>query len=375
MKCAVIVLLLIMLFGGIAVRAQTVDELYTEQLEASGGRDLIEQLPPETQELLDDLGIREPDPHAFAELKTETVAQRVLKMAAAALRGPLATAGTVLLIVLLYAWLDGLRQTLRSEETTALFGTVCSLAISGAILLPLTACIENVNGAMQSVSVFMGSFTPAYAAILLSGGHAATALSFQSVVLYVSQMTAWLASSVIVPLMTASLALGVTGAVTPQVRLSGVGRSVGKVATWLLSLGMLLFTGLLSLQSLAGGAADNLGSRALRFSLSSFVPVVGGALGETFGTIRGCLQLLRSTVGGFGALATVLIILPPLLQCIGWCVVLWLCRTATELFDLKPMTDILEAARGTVKCLIGVLSACGSFLIVAVTVVTAAAGG
>ncbi len=375
MKRIAVILLLVMVCGGITVRAQTVEELYAEQLEASGGQELIEQLPSETQDLLVDLGIRQLDPDAFAELNTETVAHRVLKMATSALRGPLATMGTVLLIVLLYAWLDGLRGTLQSEETAALFGTVCALAISGAILLPLTTCIQSVNEAMQSVSVFMGSFTPAYAAILLSGGHAATALSFQSVVLYVSQIIAWLASGVIVPLMTVSLALGVTGAVTPQVKLSGVGKSVGQLATWLLSLGMLLFTGLLSLQSVTSGAADNLGSRALRFSISSFVPVVGGALGEAFGTIRGCLQLLRSTVGGFGALATVLIVLPPLLQCIGWCVTLWLCRTATELFELKPMTDILDAARSTVKCLIGVLSACGSFLVVAVTIVTAATGG
>lgn len=375
MKTAAVMLVLLLLLGGFTAHADTVEELYEEQLENSGGRELIEALPQETQELLETLRIDELEPTAFTELDTQNVLQQMLSLAVTALREPLGAAGMVMAIVLLYAWVEGMRHTLRSEETSAVFGTVCALAACGSLMLPLTDCIAAVNEAMTSVSVFMGSFTPVYAAVLLSNGRAATALSFQSIVLYASQLMAWLAGGVIVPLMTISLALGVTGSVTPQVRLGGAGRLLSKTAVWLLTLGMLLFTGLLSLQSLTGGAADNLGTRAVKFSIASFVPVVGGSLSEAFSTIRGCLQLLKSTLGGFGVAATALIVLPPLLRCFGWRLLLSVCHMAADMFELRTMTGILDAARGTVKSLIGVLSACGSFLIIAIAIVTTASGG
>lgn len=375
MKIAAVAVVLCLLFGGFSVGAATVEELYEEQVEASGGRELIATLPDETQALLETLGIDRLEPQEITELSTNRVWDTVLSIAMTALKGPLSTVGTVLLIILLYAWLDGVRSLKSGASMTTVFGTVCALAVCGCLLLPITDVIKAVNEAMTSTSVFMGSFTPIYAATLLSSGRAATALSFQSIVLYVSQLLTWLASGVIVPLMTVSLALGVTGAVTPEMRVGSVGKLIAKTATWVLTMGMLLFSGLLSLQALTGQAVDGLGARALRFSVSTFVPVVGGSLGESLSTIRGCLDLLHSTLGGFGVVATALIVLPPLCRCLWWSLLMSVCRAAAELFELKPIAEISSAAQSTVKCLIGILSATGSFLIVALTVVTTATGG
>ena len=365
----------LLLCGGFGVSAATVEELYAEQLEASGGEELIAALPQDTQKLLRELGIDTLDPEAFSSMDTETVWDRLAALLVTAFRAPLATAGTVLAIVLLHAWVNGMRHTLREEDTSAVFGTVCALAACGGVVLPLSSCITAVREAMTSTGIFMTSFTPVYAGVLLSSGRAAAALSFQSVTLVAAQVMSWLSGQVIVPLMTVSLALGVTGSVTPQVDLGSAGKLLSKTAVWLLTLGMMLFSGLLSLQNLTARAVDNLGTRAIKFSISSFVPVVGGSLSEAFSTIRGCLHLLHSTLGAFGVAATALIILPPLLQCVGWNVLLSVCHMAAEMFELRTLTGVLDAARRTVRCLIGVLAASGSFLVIAVTVVTTAASG
>ncbi len=369
------ILLLVLCVGGIPVSAQTVEELYEEQLEASGGRELLQALPDETRDLLDKLGIDTLEMSSFTQWDTQTALRELLSLVISLLRGPLSSAAVVLVVVLLCAWVQGMRETLRTEEASAVFGTVCALAACGCVMVPIADCIGDVRDAMTSTSVFMGSFVPVYAGILITGGKAATALSFQSVALYAAELLSWVAGQVVVPLMTVSLALGLTGSVTPQIKLGGVGKWLGKAAAWVLTLGMMLFSGLLSLQSLAGSAADTLGTRAVKFSIASFVPVVGGSLSEAFTTIQGCLGVLRSTLGCFGAAATALIVLPPLITCLCWCAILSVCRTATELFELESLTTLLDTARDTVKCLVGVLLAGGSFLIVALTVVSTAAGG
>ncbi len=375
MKWIAAVAMLLCLIGAPAVSAQTVEELYAEQLEASGAEELIAALPTETRELLARLGLDTLSADYLTDTDTDTLLTAVWQLLCDALHEPLSTAGFVLGAVLLYGWAEGLRHSLRTEQTAAVFGSVCALAVCGSVLIPLADTVAAVGEAMTSASVFMGSFAPVYAAILLSGGNPATALSFQSVVLVAAQLLSFASGGIIVPLMTASLALGVTGSVTPQVQLGGVGKLLGRIGGWLLTLGTVLFTGLLSAQSMVSGAADNLSARALRFSVSSFVPVVGGSLGEMLGTVRGCLQLLRSTLGSFGVVATALIILPSLCRCIGWCVLLAVCHAAADMFQLNALTGVLDTARTAMKNLVGVLCAGGTFLIIAVTVVTTAAGG
>lgn len=220
----------------------------------------------------------------------------------------------------------------------------------------------------------MGSFVPVYAGILVTAGHAVTAASYQTVVLFAAELITLLATHLLVPLLTVSLALGMAGSLDTGLRLDSLSSAINKGAAWLLGITTTLFVGLLTLQGIVGGAADTLSSRALRFSLSSMVPVVGGSLSEAFSAVKGCLGLLKSTVGGFGMLATALIVLPPLLQCAVWSLGLALCTAAAELFGLGQISALLRSAQAVVKTLIAVLAACSLFMIVATAVVTAAGG-
>lgn len=367
--------IVLLVFCTLPVRAQTLDELYREQLEASGGEALLQALPEDTRALLDRLNIDSLEADTFAELDAGSLLKELWKLCKTVAGEPLTACGTVLGILLVYAWVDGMRQTLRTEEVSSVFGVVCALAACGTVMLPVAGQLERVCEAMESVSVFMVSFVPVYAGILVTGGQASAAVSFQSVVLYAAELMSWAAGSLIVPLLSISLALGLTGSLTPELKLGRVGTMTGKAATWMLTLGMVLFTGVLSLQTLAGGAADRLSDRALRFSIAHFVPVVGGSISEAFSTIRGCLHLLRSTMGCFGIAATLLIVLPPLLSCLLWNIMLSIGEMAADLFGLQSFSELLKTAHGIMRCLVGVLCVSGLLLTVSLTVVTVAAGG
>ena len=359
----------------VPVDAKTVDELYKEQLQSSGSESLLEAVPEETKELLSMLNITSLEKDSLSSVDLPTIWELLLNLLSLVAPKPLAACGTVFGITVLYAWVDGLKNTLHTEETSTVFAVVCSLSSCGAVMFPISECIKNVCGAMDSVSVFMTSFAPVYAGVLLSGGSAVTALSFQSIVLYAAEFLTYFSGNVILPLLTVSLSLGLTGSLTPEINLGKVGDWVGKVATWLLTLGMFLFAGLLSIQSLTGSAVDRLGDRIMKFSISTFVPVVGSSLSEAFSTIRGCLGLLRSTLGGFGIITSLLIVLPPLLSCFVWQLSLSLCNVGAEMFGLSALSNVLKSAHGVTKCLVGLLAASGVLLVISVTVVTVATGG
>ena len=350
------------------------DELYQEQAEASGAGDLPDNLPEETRQLLDQLGIASIDAEGFSSLEPQGVWKALAELTGQEASGPLRSVGVVLGVVLLCALMEGMKQTLRDPSASPVFQVVCVLAACAALLVPLSSCVQAVCRAAESTSVFMGSFVPVYAGILVTAGHAVTAASYQTVVLFAAELITLLATHLLVPLLTVSLALGMAGSLDTGLRLDSLSSAINKGAAWLLGITTTLFVGLLTLQGIVGGAADTLSSRALRFSLSSMVPVVGGSLSEAFSAVKGCLGLLKSTVGGFGMLATALIVLPPLLQCAVWSLGLALCTAAVELFGLGQISALLRSAQAVVKTLIAVLAACSLFMIVATAVVTAAGG-
>ncbi len=350
------------------------DELYQEQAEASGAGDLPDNLPEETRQLLDQLGITSIDAEGFSFLEPQGVWKALAELTGQEASGPLRSVGMVLGVVLLCALMEGMKQTLRDPSASPVFQVVCVLAACAALLVPLSSCVQAVCRAAESTSVFMGSFVPVYAGILVTAGHAVTAASYQTVVLFAAELITLLATHLLVPLLTVSLALGMAGSLDTGLRLDSLSSAINKGAAWLLGITTTLFVGLLTLQGIVGGAADTLSSRALRFSLSSMVPVVGGSLSEAFSAVKGCLGLLKSTVGGFGMLATALIVLPPLLQCAVWSLGLALCTAAAELFGLGQISALLRSAQAVVKTLIAVLAACSLFMIVATAVVTAAGG-
>lgn len=376
MKKALFLLTALLTFFCLPAAAEgTLDELYEQQLEASGADELWDALPAQTRALLDKLGIDRLNADVFSSLTPESATNSLLSLVSEQAGAPLRTAGILLGVVLLYALMDGVRQTVREESLSQVFGVICALTACAALFVPLSGCISRVRDAAESTSVFMFSFVPVYAGTMLASGQPMGAASYQTIVLFVAELVSLAATHLIVPLMTVSLALGLTGSVSPGMRLDAAGGLINKSCAWLLGLATTLFVGLLSLQGLVGAAADSLTGRAIRFSLNSFVPVVGGALSEVFNSVRGCLTLLKSTMGGFGILATALIALPPLVECALWSLTLCVCSAVADTFSLGSVSTLFKTAQGVVKTLMGVLASCALFMIIATTIVTLAGGG
>ncbi len=364
---------------GLPVLAAAADEreadgLYREQLGASGANELWEELPTDTQAFLRDIGIDDFDVESYTALQPKAILDRIGAAFGQQAGGVVASCGVLLGIVILGAMAGGVRQTLKDGGMAETFTTLCATAACGTILLPMTECVQKVCAAADGVNVFMLSFIPVYAAVLIAGGQATLAASYSTVLLAGAEGVSALTTGVVTPMLSVSLGISAVGALGEKTRMGTLGALLAKAAGWLLATATGLFTALFSMQSLVAASADTLGMKAARMSLVNFIPVVGGALGETLTTVTGCLRLLRSTLGMFGILAAAALVLPSLCRCILWAAALALCRMAAEVLEVKPVTALLNAAAGVVKILIGVLAACGLFMIVTTTVVTAAGG-
>ena len=109
--------------------------------------------------------------------------------------------------------------------------------------------------------------------------------------------------------------------------------------------------------------------------VSSFVPVVGGALGEALGTITGCVKMIKSGVTAFGLLAEGALFLPVLLECVLWQLTLWVCVGIGQIFELKEITDLLSAAGKVMETLLAILLCTMAVLTISSVVMLMLGGG
>ena len=344
-------------------------EMYHRQVQSSGAADLPQRLPQNVQTLLESLELDALDPSAYTELGFGQTAQMLVDLLYAQSSGPKQTVGMLLGVILLcalFSGLDGAAGTLSLRRT---YQSVAVLAAGGAVLVPLFTLFSRVWETVQQVTVFLSAYVPVYGAILLTGGRGVGALSYQSTLLAAVELLLWMVRGAVFPLLLVSLALGCVGSVSEGFCLDRLSGLFHKTILWALGLFSTLFSGLLSLQQMVAAAGDTLSSRVVKFSLSSFVPVVGGVLSEAYNTVMGCSGLLRSTVGVFGLLSVVLVVLPPLLSCVCWSIGLHLAGGVAAVFGLTQLDTLCRTAAGAVKVLIALLAVFALLMILSTSVV------
>lgn len=364
---------LLMGLCGVTVVAEDAD-LYRRQAQAAGVEDLPRHLPADVQQLLEQTDMDLLAPDSYGDLSVQRVTDMLLTLLNTHSSGPLQALRMLLGVVLVSALLGGLdvggsAALRRTYHTTAVLGA------GGVLLPPLLSLLQTVGETVDSVTVFLTAYTPVYAVIMAAGGRAAGAAAYQATLLGVTALFSWLIRLAVFPILTVSLALGCTGAVTEGFSLDRISDGLHKTVLWGLGLFSTVFSGLLSLQQMVTAAGDTMGVRVVRFSLSGFVPVVGGMLSEAYATVMGCATVLRTVVGAFGLVAVVLMVAPPLIGCICWNVALHLAGGAAALFGLTAIEKLCTVAAGAVRVLIALLAVFALLMVIATAVVSVTMGG
>ena len=363
-----ILTVVLLLCLSLTVSAETT-EMYAEQLKASGADQLVERLPEDAQALLETLELDGVAQNGCTQVELSTVLNTLRSALQENTAAPLQALLSLLTVVVLSAMFGGLQGLAGRVPLRQTYHTVSVLASAGLLLSAVGSLLRTVQAAVDSVNVFTLSFVPVYGVIVASGGSPTAALSYQTTLLTAAELFTQGVRGVVLPILLVSLALGCVGTVADGFCLSSFSATFYKLVLWGLGLFSTVFSGVLSVQQMVAAAGDSVSSRAMKFSLASFVPVVGGVLSEAYSTVMGYAGLLRSTVGGFGLVATAVIILPSLLSCVGWSLCLSLGGNAAALFKLDALEKLCRCVGGAVRVLIAVLAVLGLMMIISTSVV------
>ena len=89
---------------------------------------------------------------------------------------------------------------------------------------------------------------------------------------------------------------------------------IRNAAVFITGLILTLLTGIITVQGLLTETSDGLLINATKYSLSTFIPIVGGFTSDTVEMFLKCMGAIKSIVGVFGLIVLVLLVLVPLLK-------------------------------------------------------------
>ncbi len=306
--------LLLLSLGCVGVSAQdipleTMPQAYQE---------LQDAIPPDAVELLPD-GLFSEDPQealrAVEEMSTPTYLLRVVLDMTGLYGGAVVQTLVVLLgLLLLSALLKHLQEAWgKGGEGFSFCLRMCMYALMVAKAGEMLAWVSTYFERLQTL---MNSMIPVMGVLYAMGGNVGQATIGSEMVLLLMGVCEYITTSVTPALCGICLAFALMEAFGggTQLKLSPISGLCKKWYTSLLGFLMFLMTAALSVQSLLAVKADTLTMRGVKYAVGQMIPVVGGAVSGTLGSVAAGVGLLRSVAGVSGLLLLTLLLLPTLLQ-------------------------------------------------------------
>ena len=255
---------------------------------------------------------------------------------------PMRLLGAILLVTVLSAAVRSVGgDFIKSGDN--IFNSVSVLAASAIIAPYLMEVFQEVLASVRAGGDFLAVFIPVFTGITAATGGIMSAGIYDLAVLAASEMIVQLSAAYLMPVVSASTVLSVTGSIFSDADLSGIVRLLKKVVTWGMTIVMTLFTGFVAFKCSLAGKADSAATKAARLVISGFVPVVGGAVSDAYATVRSSFDIVRGTVGTGGCIAILLLLLPPVIQIMAIRLVMWTGAAAAEIFGEKNMHKLLDS--------------------------------
>lgn len=330
------------IFGGISVSAERVagtsiaDEL---DIDTEG---ITDNLTPEAKEFFDENGISPADPETMTGISPKDVFSYIWEEFKSALKKPLKAFASIMAVILVAAFIESMEDSLSNKSLSKIFGVICVLISVGILSNSVSDSLKTAAEALNSGGTFMMGYVPVFAGITASSGSVTSAVSYNMLLLLVAETAVQLSGELIIPVLSVCMAMGIVESINPDFRLSGITEAVKNVVTFALGFIMTVFIGLLSLQSIVGASADTLGVKAAKFMVANCIPVVGGAIADTYTTVKSSLGLLRGGAGFFGIAAIFIIILPPILEIAAIKLMLTAADVVSELFGVSHIKTLIK---------------------------------
>lgn len=251
---------------------------------------------------------------------------------------------------------------------------------ASAVICLMTAGKINsfLNCVLSSMALngkLMLSFIPVFALLVSLSGNPASALTYNSFLLFFCESMSFFIDNIFVSVVGVYFSLSVGFAFNTNINLNRFTNGANRLFSLVLGFCGTLFTAVLSLKNILSVATDSLSVKGIRFLLGSLVPVIGPSLSEAYSSVLGSINLMKSSLAVLGIFALVIINIPALVEGVIYFFLMTVLSCFAEITGLYRVSELFRALASCVKLLLLVCLFQVFILIISIGVMLTLRGG
>ena len=374
-KIGVFFIFLIIFISCTAKASKNIEEVYKEQFDLSGANKLMSFLPNDTIKSIKKIGIKENSLKSISSISIPQIFDEVIKTIKEKSALPIKAVSSTLAVILLCAIVDSIDLSLGNTKMSEIMAAIGAICICTCIIEPIVNFILSTSGIIKAGSDFFMCFSPIMFGIMLASGQTVSASSYHIIMASACQIISRFCTDFLVPLMNTLLGISIMASVAPKLNLNNLCNVIYKLINSSLKIVASVFTALLLLQNLVSSSTDNISNKTAKLALSSFVPIVGSALGDAFGTVNSCLKLLKSGIGVFAIIAGGFLFLPIIIECLIWILSLSLCASVSDILTQGKISVLLRSSSKVLQVLFAIILSCIMVFIISTVIILLVGSG
>lgn len=362
-KKIIIFFLIFMLFLNIPVMAEELPEDYT---------DFTDSIPEDIADLIPE-GMFSSDPEkiktAVEEMTSwEYIWDLIFDFIGLNLKEAIKTFAHLTGILVLCSLLSMLKNSVKSEGIAVLLPTVSSVVVISAILVISKEPLERIEIFFEEIQIFTNTITPVLCSMYAIGGNVTGAIvNNYGMLMFLSilENLCLISFKVIVGVCTS---LAIASAFLPNINLKPLIDAVKRIFTFFVGIAMLLFSAVLSSQTLLSVKSDSLGSKTIKMFAGQMIPLVGGSIGDSLRTAGAGVEYLRSTVGIGIIIIYAIMIIPTVLSVWGFRISFIASNAVSGLLGCEREGRLISEIASIYGYILAIASICSVSLLLIITI-------
>ena len=248
----------------------------------------------------------------------------------------------ILIICIFIGLLNNLSSSLGKKSLTDISQLVCTMIIIGISIknfdIAYELCLDSVAAMVRTMEIL----TPVLIGVLISTGNISTGTVLSPVMVGTAVGTGAFLEKIILPAMFAATVLALINCLTEKNYVNKLSKLIRNTAVGATGLILTIIYGIISVQGLITETSDGLIMNTAKYSINTFIPIVGGFTSDTVELFLKCMGGIKSVVGVFGILSLVIMIIVPIIKILAVALIYKITAAASEPITESKISDGLS---------------------------------
>ena len=247
--------------------------------------------------------------------------------------------------------LNGIKSKFNEKSTGNLINLVCFLSVA-VLIIGIVSKISSTTGqAIGNMVKQMNILFPILLTLMVGLGANASVGVFQPIVAILSTYISDFFNFFIMPLFMLSFVFDIMSNLSDNVKLDKFSSFISSLFKWSIGLIFTIFFAVFSLQGISAGSFDSLSIRTTKYTIKSYIPVMGGYISDGMDLILSSTMLIKNSVGLVGVLMLVSTILTPLLEIVVFSLLLKLVSAVLQPMGNSKTSNFLSGTSKSISIL------------------------